>query len=214
MTRILILGASGQVGQQILQQALAEPSIKQICAPSRKPLKQSAKHLLNPLVDFANLPASAPWWQSDIVLCALGTTMKLAGSRPAFYQVDHDYVVLAARLAYAAGARCFVLNSSLGAKLDASFYLQVKAETERDVELIGYPSLIIARPSLLIAENRPEHRFGESLGVALASIFRPLIPKRYRPISCEKVARAMLQTGLQQAQGKQMLESEQLAKFS
>ena len=211
MSHVLILGASGQVGQHVLRQALAEPRISHITAPSRRPLVLDHK-LHNPLIDFAAMPTDAAWWQADIVICALGTTLKLAGSQAGFYQVDHDYVLQAAQLARAAGARSFVLNSSTGAKLNASsFYLRVKAEIERDVERLGYPSFTIVRPSLLIAENRPDRRRGEEWGLALSRLLRPLIPRRLRPIGCAQVAAAMLQAGLQMRPGCQVIESEQIA---
>ncbi len=216
MTTLLILGASGQVGQQCLQLALQDTRVRQITAPTRRPLAQigdiaTNKKLINPIVDFEALDPDADWWRADCMLCALGTTMKLAGSKQAFYRVDHDYVLQAARTAQKAGTDCLVLNSSTGAKLNAaSYYLQVKAEIERDVAQLGFASLTLVRPSLLIAQNRPDKRPGEELGVWLGSVFKPLIPKRLRAIRVENVARAMLQAGLQRHAGVQVVESEQM----
>lgn len=208
MNTLLILGASGQVGQQCLRLALQDERVKHVTAPSRKPLP-AHKKLLNPIVDFDKLDPNAAWWRADSVLCALGTTMKLAGSKAAFYRVDHDYVVLAARYAQQAGARCLVLNSSTGAKLDASsYYLQVKAETERDCSLLGFASIVLVRPSLLIAEQRTDSRPGEEIGLFFSKIFKPVIPKRLRAISVAKVASSMLAAGLAMPSGIQIIESE------
>ena len=208
MNTLLILGASGQVGQQCLKLALQDERVKHVTAPSRKPLP-AHKKLINPIVNFDKLDPNAAWWQADSVLCALGTTMKLAGSKEAFYRVDHDYVLLAARYAQQAGARCLVLNSSTGTKLDASsYYLRVKAETERDCALLGFASLVLVRPSLLIAEKRPDSRPGEEIGLFLSKLFKPVIPKRLRAISVEKVARSMLAAGLAMPSGIQIIESE------
>jgi uncharacterized protein YbjT (DUF2867 family) len=207
---VLILGATGQVGQALLQQALADKRVSRVTAPTRRPLATHAK-LDNPIVDYDKLPPTAPWWRVDVVLCALGTTMKLAGSQAAFYKVDHDYVLAAAKLARAAGTPCFVLNSSTGAKPSAgSFYLRAKAETEHDLAALGFPSLTVVRPSLLSGGKRPDSRPAEALSIGIASLLGPLVPKRLRPISVEKVAAAMLQTGLLGAPGVSMIESDLL----
>ena len=80
MSRLLILGATGLVGQQVLAQALADPSVVQVVAPTRRSLAPHPK-LLNPIVDFKALP-QADWWAADAVVCCLGTTLKLARAQP------------------------------------------------------------------------------------------------------------------------------------
>ena len=109
--RLLLVGATGAVGQQVLAAALANPRIAQVIAPSRRPLPAHAK-LHAPVIDFAHLPADAPWWQVDAVICTLGTTIKAAGSQQAFAAVDRDLPIQLAGLARQAGATGFVLNSS------------------------------------------------------------------------------------------------------
>ena len=126
MKTVLILGATGQVGQALLQLALQHPEIAYVVAPTRRPLTPHA-NLDNPLVDFEALPENAAWWKADLALCTLGTTLRQAKSKAGFYRVDHDYVLSAAGLAQRAGTSTFGFVSSLGA--DASsrlFYLKVK----------------------------------------------------------------------------------------
>ena len=114
MTRILLAGASGMVGREVLRQALADPRVGEIVAPARRPLAADAK-LRNPLVDFDALPADAAWWKVDAVICTLGTTIRDAGSQAAFRKVDYDYPLAVARHALAHGASTFVLTSASGA---------------------------------------------------------------------------------------------------
>jgi uncharacterized protein YbjT (DUF2867 family) len=210
MTTFLILGGTGQVGQQLLAQALSNPRIDRVVAPTRRPLPPHAK-LHNPVVDFDHLPADTDWWRADALLCALGTTIKLAGSQAAFRKVDHDYVLAAATLAYAAGTQCFVLNSSLGAKVDGgSFYLRVKGETERDLAAMGFASLTLVRPSLLVAGARPDSRPGEAIAIGISRCLGPLLPKPWRPIATDRVAAAMLQAALAAPAGQTVIESGQL----
>lgn len=134
MSRILIAGATGLVGRHALALALADPHVSRVVAPTRRALPAHAK-LENPVVDFEALPAQAPWWSVDGVVCALGTTIRDAGSQAAFRRVDVDYVLAVAANARDAGARAFALNSSLGADAGArGFYLRCKGKAERGVE--------------------------------------------------------------------------------
>ena len=83
MTTLLILGATGLVGARLLAQALDDRRFERITAPTRRPLAPRER-LVNPVVDFEQLPGDATWWQADAVVCALGTTLAQAGSRDAF----------------------------------------------------------------------------------------------------------------------------------
>lgn len=208
---ILILGGTGMVGQQLIAQALASSQVAHIVAPSRKAITTSHSKLVNPIVDLNNLPDSADWWKADAVLCALGTTIKQAGSREAFRQVDYSFVMHAATLAKAAGTNCFVLNSSLGADPTSSnFYLKVKGELERDLGALAFQSLTVIRPSLLDAGKRPEQRVGEEIGLWFGTRLSSLIPKRYRPVSTLNVAHAMINAALSAVPGTHVIESEHL----
>ena len=50
--KVLIIGATGLVGRNALAQALAQPAVTEVIAPTRKPLTKQDK-LMNP-VAFAN----------------------------------------------------------------------------------------------------------------------------------------------------------------
>lgn len=210
MKTILILGATGAVGRHILALALQHPDIARVFAPTRRALPAHPK-LENPLLDFADLAADAPWWRVHAALCALGTTLKMAGSAAQFRQVDYDYILDAARLLSNAGTPCFVLNSSIGANPSArGLYLKTKGETERDVQALGFASLTIVRPSLLNAGRRPELRLAEEVGLCLNRYLGRWIPLQWRAIEVEKVAQHMLQAALTAQQGVQIVESAQL----
>jgi len=208
---LLILGASGQVGQQCLQQALDHAEVAQVVAPTRRPLPEHPK-LINPLLDYEQLPVEAPWWKADGVICALGTTLKLAGSQAAFRRVDHDYVLAAARLARQAGTPGFALNSSLGAGVHASsFYLRVKGEVERDLEELGFSWLTIVRPSLLDGGPRPDSRPGERIALAVSKALGWLVPRSVRPVKTRVVAGALLHACLHPGVGVTVVESKELS---
>ena len=205
---LMIVGATGAVGRQVLTAALADPRIDEVVAPTRRPLPAHAK-LLNPVVDFAHLPVDADWWQVDAVICALGTTIKVAGSQSAFAAVDRDLPITVARLAREAGATRYALNSSLGASLTGNFYLRTKAQAEAGIRDCGYPFFTIVRPSLIDA-RREQSRLGEVAGNLVARLLRPLIPSRYRAVKPEAIARALLDGVLLAQPGEYVIESERL----
>jgi len=210
MKTLIILGATGQVGQQLLRLALQHPGISRVVAPTRRPLPSHDK-LENPIVDFEQLPENAPWWKADIALCALGTTLRQAKSRAGFYRVDHDYVLAAASLAHLAGTPAFGLVSSLGADSSSRvFYLKTKGETERDIAALGFASLTIARPSLLIGGPRSSGRPLEAIGLFFGKHLSSVLPARYRAVSTLRVAEALLKAGLDAPAGLHVIESEQL----
>jgi len=209
MKTVLIIGASGQVGQEILQLALQHPDILRVVAPTRRSLPLHAK-LENPIVDFGELPEEASWWKADFALCALGTTLRKAKSRAGFYRVDHNYILAAAQLLHQTGTPTFGLVSSLGANpLSRIFYLRVKGETERDISALGFDSLTIARPSLLIGGPRSD-RLLEGIGLFIGKNMAALLPKRFRAVSTLQVAQALFSAGLSMPAGSHIIESEQL----
>lgn len=208
MTRLLILGATGQVGRHLLRLALDHPAITAVTAPTRRPLTAQGR-LLNPVVDYRKLPADAPWWAADAAACALGTTLRQAGSREAFREVDHDHVLAAARHTRAAGTPAFLMVSSMGAKAGArSFYLRVKGETEDDLAALGFTSLTLLRPGLMDpGSERHDSRPAESLALTLMRIANPLVPRRYRTVDTAAVAAVLLERALAAEPGKRVLES-------
>ena len=208
MTSILILGATGQVGQALLALALATPAIDRVVAPTRRPLPIHPK-LENPIVEFDHLPSDAAWWKTDIALCALGTTLRQAKSRAGFYLVDHDFVLKAAHLTQQAGTPVFGLVSSLGAHPSSRvFYLRVKGETERDITALAFPSTVCIRPSLLIGGPRAQGRPLEAAGLWAGKVLSGLLPHRYRAVTTEAVARTLFDACLAAQPGVHIIESE------
>lgn len=209
MTRLMLVGATGLVGQAVLQQALADARVHRVVAPTRRALPVHPK-LLNPLVDFEHLPEDAGWWAVDAVVCTLGTTIAKAGSQTAFYLVDHDHPLRVAQLALQHGARAYALNSALGADpASRVFYSRTKGELERDLRALGYPSLTLVRPGLIGGE-RQEARPAEQVAVKLSSWLQPLLPRRYRVVPAGRIAHHLLEAALAAHAGVRVLMSEQL----
>lgn len=188
----LLAGATGLVGRELLTQLLADDAYTRIKLIGRRAPALQHPKLEVLLSDFSNLPALN--LAADTVFCCLGTTLKTAGSRAAFERVDREYVVQLAQAARAQGARQFLVVSAAGSHpRSPSFYSRVKAQMEAAVSAIGYETVHILRPSLLLGA-RSEHRPGEKLAQIAAPWLSPLLAgplKKYRPISAHEVARAL-----------------------
>jgi uncharacterized protein YbjT (DUF2867 family) len=190
--KILLLGASGLVGKSVLAQALAHPAVTSVVAPTRQPLAPHPK-LKNLVSDhLESLLSEGVAHGVDGVVCALGTTISKAGSKETFREVDYVLPLAFARSAHDHGAETFVLVSASVASVSSSmFYPRIKGEIERDIELVGFKSLTIVRPSLIGGE-RDEPRFREGIALRLMSIFAPILPKKFHVNPASAIAAAIL----------------------
>lgn len=207
--QLLLLGATGLVGSHVLELALSDPRVSGVTAPTRRPLPPQPG-LSAPIMDFDELPQDPSIWTADAVVCALGTTLKTAGSRDRFYRVDHDYPLEIARLAKAHGARTFVLNSAKGADVKSLFfYSRVKGETERDILALHFERTVLVRPGL-IDGPRPEPRPMELWAGRVLSVLKPILPLSMQANRPEAIARAMLDAAMSAAPGVTIVPSEDL----
>jgi len=208
----LVAGATGLVGRECVDLLLANPEFTRIVALVRRSLPKDidSERLKVEKVDFEHLDDRGEVFGVDVIICALGTTMRAAGSEGAFRIVDYDYPLALAKLGYARGARHFLLVSSQGANAESGvFYPRVKGELENAVSEIGYRSLTIVRPSFLIGE-REERRFGEELGRR----FGFLAPPRYRPVRATVVAAALVRAAAEDIPGKRIIENREIRRMN
>lgn len=205
--RVLLAGATGLVGAEVLRRLLGDGRCSKVIAPTRRPLPVSDARLLNPVHDFAALPLAAAWWQVDAAICALGTTLKQAGSREAFRQVDHDFPLLIAQTVRARGCGVFALNSAMGASVDSMFfYNQVKGELERDLRALGFEALTLVRPGLIGGE-RAQKRTGEQLASVVLGSFGPALPKAWRINPAARIAEVLVEAALNPQPGERVVGS-------
>jgi len=208
--KVMLVGATGLVGSHVLRQLLEDPRCDAVVAPTRRPVGITDPALVNPVVDFAQLPAAAEWWAVVAVICALGTTIKQAGSQAAFARVDHDAPLAVARLARAQGAHAFALNSAMGADAGSRiFYNQVKGRLEQDLRELGYPSLTLVRPGLIGGE-RAERRTGEHLASLVLGVLGPVLPRAWRINPAELIAAALVEAALAPRPGVNIVRSAEL----
>lgn len=207
----LVVGATGLIGSQVIDLLLADSYYERVVVFARKPLPDHPK-LMQFQTDFSNLEALSTPPVSD-VFCCLGTTIKVAGSQEAFRKVDEEYPLTVAHWAYRQGASQYLLVTALGADAKSMiFYNRVKGNVEQKLQQIGFNSVHIFRPSLLMGP-RKESRSGEDAAKQFNRWFGFVIPKAYRAVESIKVARAMQQWAKKNTPGNHVHESKELQSF-
>ncbi len=190
---VILAGATGLVGQEILKGLLADPTVTAVHSLGRRKPETQHPKLVAHVVDFAALPRLPP---ADELYLALGTTIKVAGSQAAFRALDHDANLAVAQAALATGVKKVGLVSAMGADAHSKiFYNRVKGELEDALTQMPFEGLVIARPSLLVGDREvlgQAKRSGEVLGAAIAKVLGFLIPANLKPIQASSVAQALL----------------------
>jgi uncharacterized protein YbjT (DUF2867 family) len=206
MRRVLLLGATGLVGSELLPMLLADDTVARVIVITRRPTNVRHVKLDERIFDLAEMDRHPTIFAADQIFCTLGTTIRNAGSQEQFRFVDHDLPLLAAKLGLEHGAHHYLIVSALGANAKSQvFYNRVKGETENDLIALGYRSLTIARPSLLLGP-RKERRTGEEIG----KLFGWLLPPKYRPIEAKAVAHALAESARKDEPGVHIIESREM----
>jgi len=210
MKKALVLGGTGLVGKQLIE-LLLQDNHYSITALVRKTLPIQNERLTQVIFNYDH--PKNELIIAEEVFCCLGTTIKVAGSQKAFYKVDFEYPYDLAKRAYLNGAKKFALVSSLGANKKSSlFYSKTKGEIEEAITKIGYESLFILRPALLLG-NRLTPRPGERIAQLFFTKLSFLIPKKYKAIQARQVAKAMITCMNIKKAGVHILESHKIAEL-
>jgi uncharacterized protein YbjT (DUF2867 family) len=191
----LVAGASGLVGGFLLKALLEAPDYTRVYALTRRPLGREHPKLANRIVTFARMAEQLKGLSAHDAFCCIGTTIAEAGSQEAFREADVDAVLLFARAARAAQATRFVVVSSVGAdSRSKKFYLRTKGEMEEAVSDLGFISVDIMQPSLLLGPRKALRPL-EITGRIFAPLINPLLTgarEPYRAIPAETVSKAMV----------------------
>src|SRR5258708_7815532 len=209
----LLLGGSGLVGQFCLRSLLEDDHYERVVVLTRRPLPVDTHPKVKQMVvDFAKL-SDLQLEPVDDVFCALGTTIRKAGSQEAFRNIDLELPMEAAQRSLEFGARQFILVSSVDANPKSrNFYLRTKGELEEKLCALPFAAVHIFRPSLLVG-TREESRLGESLGMVLAGLLRFILVgrlRRYRSIKAADVGRAMVAAAKSARQGRVVYEYDEI----
>ena len=204
--RVLLIGATGVVGTECVKHFNAAKEVSEVHLLVRRELPATLRlsKVREHIIDFEKIDKLD--FPVDAFVSSLGTTIRTAGSQEEFRKVDHDYVIRIAKLAREAGARTCLLVSALGADPNSRvFYNRIKGEIERDLIAIGFESVTIVRPSVLLGD-RKEVRVAESFAKELGK----LLPKKWRSVEPKAIAAKLAEALAARKTGVTVLENAEL----
>lgn len=198
----LVIGATGLVGRQLVNQLLAAPDYNRVTVFVRRKMDIQHPKLVERIIDFDKPELWRAEVTGDVLFSALGTTLKQAGSKEAQYQIDYTYQYQFAAAAAQNGVATYVLVSSAGADVKSGvFYSRMKGELELAVRQLGFKSLYLLQPSLLTGA-RMNARIGEAIGYQALTFLNAIgLFRKYKPIPGATVATAMINAAARAAPG-------------
>ena len=221
MKNVIIVGATGATGSQLMQLLLDDSNIAQIYIVHHRATPfQHHNKVTEIVIDLANLqdlPISLDSAADiDCAYCCLGTTRKKAGSLAAFKQVDKDYIVnFATWVAQHSQAQLHIISAVGANAKSASSYLKTKGETEQLLQQLPYSALYLYQPTLLHGK-RNEFRLMEALAyypLTLLSLLPLPLFKQQKPIAISQLANAMYQLSQQVTTGHHIISSLEIQQY-
>jgi len=215
--KVLLAGASGLVGNHALESLIEDETVTAIVLLVRSKLLLSHAKIIQIVTNFDQLDSVSlldyGFGSVDCALCALGSTIKKAGSQKAFQTVDCSYVLNFADFAQKNGAKKFAVISALGADSKSPvFYNRIKGEMEEGLKKRNFETLTLIRPSLLLGE-RKEHRPAEKFFIQISPLINKTLIgplKKYRGIEAKKVASYLARSIHSQERGHVIIENDQM----
>lgn len=197
----VIIGATGAVGSEILKTALDSTFYEKVYILGRSSIEKISNNskLEKIVVDFENLEFDTTILENADVFAALGTTIKIAGTKENQKKIDLDYTVNFAKLCEGK-IRSFNVVSALGANSSSkNFYSSLKGKLEDELKKLSIESLRIFRPSLLIAK-RNDNRTMEELFIKLSPALKVVLKgklKKYSPIEARLLAKNIVEFSIE-----------------
>ena len=194
MSNIAVFGSTGLIGSNLLKYLENDTYFSKVNVITRKPIHFKNSKFKNIVIDFSDINSiQNSLKNSQIVFVSIGTTQsKVNWDLKKYKKIDYEIPINIAKEAKKLNINKYLIVSSAGADINArGFYLSLKGQIENDIIKIGIKNTFIFRPSLLMG-NRKEKRIGEKIAQVIMPIFSFLLPKKYRPINAETVAKSMI----------------------
>jgi uncharacterized protein YbjT (DUF2867 family) len=213
--KIILTGATGFVGTEVLREALERPSVEQVTVLTRRATGAAhgkVKELVVP--DFTDYAQVGDALGADACVWCLGVS-QAAVSREEYVRITVDYATSAARAMLAVNPKlrfCFVSGRNADrTEQNGALNRRVKGRAERELVEIGGDNVFCFRPAF-IREAYP----GQP---------RPWIVKAFKPfasivdlftdgysVGCADLARALLDVA-ENGAGEQLIENAALKRW-
>jgi uncharacterized protein YbjT (DUF2867 family) len=211
MKTAIVIGSTGLIGSELVHQLLGNSNYSKVVLLNRRASGLTHSKLTERIINFDAPDLNGV--NGEDLYCAIGTTIRKAGSKEAQYKIDCEYPSTLAALLKPQGVKQILLVSSIGADETASnFYLKTKGQLEKNIRDLDFESTIILRPSILLGK-RKEFRLGEKIAIVLMQLLSPLMQgsfKKYRGVQAAKVAAKMIASANSGSKGLQIIESDNI----
>ena len=217
LRKAIVFGATGLVGSHLVKILCENAQYKDVVCFNRHSWKfdhPKYREITSTLTDLKSIAKQIVG--DDLFICT-GTTIKKAGSKEKFREIDHKLPLEIARIASRNNMQRLLLVSSVGADPESSnFYLHTKGELEKDIMNLKIPHKTILRPSMLLGK-RKELRLAEGAAKILMKITGPVFMgklKKYRGIQAEDVAAAMVIIAVSEPSKRVIFESDEVREIA
>ena len=195
MKTALLFGASGLVGNHLLNQLIGNNNYSKIKLFVRSSIDISDPKIEIIQTDFNNLENHREDIKGDDCFFCIGTTKQNSPDKNEYRRVELEVPKQIAQIAKSNLVNSFVFVSSGYADPKSSGdYLKFKGEVEEELKRLNFPKLGIMRPSFLLGD-RKEKRIGEKIGIFVFKLLSPLFLgplKKMKPIHSATVAKGMI----------------------
>jgi uncharacterized protein YbjT (DUF2867 family) len=216
---IVLLGASGAVGGEVLKTLLTMPEVSRITILTRRPLdgplnSKTTQHIVD-VLDPASYAAHLK--NHNVAICTLGVGQPTKASQEEFTRIDKQAVLDFARACKDAGVKHFSLLGAIAADAKSrSFYLRSKGELRDAIVAMGFERFSVFQPAMILT---PQNRYGFSQAVMLTlwPIVSPLMIgglNKFRGNRVEDLGRAMAQDILKSGSGTEILHWAEIENLS
>lgn len=202
MKTAIVIGATGLTGGELTTRLLNDSRFEKVKIFVRRSTGILHPKLEEYVVNFDEPDGWKKQLTGDVLYSAMGTTLRVAGSKEAQYKVDYTYQYASAKYAANNGVKTYILISSGGASPDSPiFYTKMKGELEREIKKLPFETIHIIKPGML-AGNRHTKRTGEAIGISIMSLVGA-IPGlgALKPIDAGTVAHAMINATFRRVAG-------------
>ncbi len=153
--RVLVMGATGAVGAELVRQCIKDERIESVVALSRRPLKDSHSKLKvivrEDFLNYADLAEELS--EIDVCYCALGVSQVQVPDPKQYTLITLDYVVAVAKALKAANPEarfCFVSGAGTdSSEKSSTLWRRVKGQAENRLREIFGEQLCIFRPAYI-----------------------------------------------------------------
>jgi uncharacterized protein YbjT (DUF2867 family) len=193
--KIILTGATGTAGSEVLRQALADKDVTEVLVLSRRPLDIADPKLrvamLENFLDYATVvPQFAGY---DACLWCLGISQTEVGKEE-YETITCGYAIAAAQAMKDLGDGfrfCFLSGRGAdSAEKSSILFARIKGKTENALTLLGRPKAWHFRPGYIHPITAPPRRWLERLLAPLTPFFYRFLPSHI--ISTVELAKAML----------------------